>query len=714
MELVAPAHTEGEGGNGSKGNLFYDYCKKSGYTKDRCYRLHEFPQDFKFTKGKNGAMANVVANSHDGYNENTHGGYTENTKGKSVAELHQNQMVQSSNYQRNNQTVQSLTKEQYSQLLTFLNNNFPQGNTRQDPGNFISGAVNLAGRIACYSSMTKIGELSYVCKTLSANSWIIDSGATNHMTYNKALLTNIITLAYPFFVTLPNGYKVRVTEAGNVYLSSTLTLCNVLFVLSFKFNLISVHCLCVQLKSIVSFSEFSCLMQAPSLKRPLEIGRASNGLYYVCPRCHNHSSTPGLSSDCSIPSNLSSFTCFPVTSKQASPSHSHTTVHNAHSSNKEACCNLNTVSHIQNAYVSNVYDTIFPSTYTSHGHSNDLLWHHRLGHVPFVRMKGIPSLSHLPATQSFVCTIYLMARQARLPFPKKTSPSSSQPFELLHLDMWGPYHIPTYDKFKYFLTLVDDFSRSTWTVLLRCKSNVLNTIKAFVTLTENQFATIIKTIGTDNGLKFVNKETTQYFQDKDKFEPRAIPHIFVGYPFGSKGYKVLNLATRKLHVFRYVVFHESVFHFTLPTASSGSSLTTFPSVVRMLNSDSPHLNVGTNNIHTSNDNARQTDNYVTSDHITINDSTTSNGYTNPTLGDSSVVPVDPPSESTSSIPTTSPTSHFNTQHDHTEQLAFEPKRTSRTHVTPPYLQAYNYNLPNLQSSPHNSSLMTTSLSQPPS
>ena len=34
---------------------------------------------------------------------------------------------------------------------------------------------------------------------------------------------------------------------------------------------------------------------------------------------------------------------------------------------------------------------------------------------------------------------------------------------------------------------------------------------------------------------------------KDKFEPRTIPHVFVGYPFNTKGYKVLNLATKKVH-----------------------------------------------------------------------------------------------------------------------------------------------------------------------
>lgn len=41
--------------------LFCDYCKKkSGHTKEICYRLHGFPQNIKFTRGKNTtSIANV-------------------------------------------------------------------------------------------------------------------------------------------------------------------------------------------------------------------------------------------------------------------------------------------------------------------------------------------------------------------------------------------------------------------------------------------------------------------------------------------------------------------------------------------------------------------------------------------------------------------------------------------------------------------------------
>ena len=47
-----------------------------------------------------------------------------------------------------------------------------------------------------------------------------------------------------------------------------------------------------------------------------------------------------------------------------------------------------------------------------------------------------------------------------------------------------------------------------------------------------------------------------------KFESRATPCVFLGYPFNIKGYKVLNLHSRKISISRDVVFHESVFPFS--------------------------------------------------------------------------------------------------------------------------------------------------------
>ena len=54
---------------------------------------------------------------------------------------------------------------------------------------------------------------------------------------------------------------------------------------------------------------------------------------------------------------------------------------------------------------------------------------------------------------------------------------------------------------------------------------------------------------------------------RDKFQARALPCVFMGYPHGKKGYKVMSLADRKQYISRDVIFHEFVFPFSQQQSS---------------------------------------------------------------------------------------------------------------------------------------------------
>lgn len=47
----------------------------------------------------------------------------------------------------------------------------------------------------------------------------------------------------------------------------------------------------------------------------------------------------------------------------------------------------------------------------------------------------------------------------------------------------------------------------------------------------------------------------------DKFAPRSLKGVFVGYPFAKKGFKVLDLQTRQIVIARDVAFFETIFPF---------------------------------------------------------------------------------------------------------------------------------------------------------
>lgn len=58
----------------------------------------------------------------------------------------------------------------------------------------------------------------------------------------------------------------------------------------------------------------------------------------------------------------------------------------------------------------------------------------------------------------------------------------------------------------------------------------------------------------------------------DKFAPRGIRCIMLGFPYCQKGYKVMDLATTKIFVSRDVVFKENIFPFLLKRNVSGNNI----------------------------------------------------------------------------------------------------------------------------------------------
>ena len=57
-----------------------------------------------------------------------------------------------------------------------------------------------------------------------------------------------------------------------------------------------------------------------------------------------------------------------------------------------------------------------------------------------------------------------------------------------------------------FLTILDDYSRHDWVVMMKTKSEASEKLKIFVYMVENQFEKKVKSIRSDNGPEFLMQE----------------------------------------------------------------------------------------------------------------------------------------------------------------------------------------------------------------
>ena len=66
------------------------------------------------------------------------------------------------------------------------------------------------------------------------------------------------------------------------------------------------------------------------------------------------------------------------------------------------------------------------------------------------------------------------------------------PFELVHIDLWGPAPLDSINDFKYYVIFVDHFTCFTWLYLLVNEFEVYSKFLMFKAMVKNQFSTIIK------------------------------------------------------------------------------------------------------------------------------------------------------------------------------------------------------------------------------
>ena len=156
-----------------------NYCKKPRHTIDRCYK----PQRQRNDRGQLDRNRRVAASVQ------------QTSIGADVTETHSSGQ-------------HTLTSEQYTQLISLLS----KQNMEITPHTDNSQAAFLAGKTFCFLSAQP------------SLHWIVDSGATDHITPHLHLFHSYTTVSRPCFIIMPNGKQVQVSHIGSVILNSNITL----------------------------------------------------------------------------------------------------------------------------------------------------------------------------------------------------------------------------------------------------------------------------------------------------------------------------------------------------------------------------------------------------------------------------------------------------------------------------------------------------------
>ena len=94
------------------------------------------------------------------------------------------------------------------------------------------------------------------------------------------------------------------------------------------------------------------------------------------------------------------------------------------------------------------------------------------------------------------------------------SRSSSKPFELIHSDLSGKFSQKSLGGSRYFITLIDDYTRFSWVYFLEKKADAPDMIEKFMNYVRTQFDTKVERLRSDNGGEYVNARLQKLYDSR--------------------------------------------------------------------------------------------------------------------------------------------------------------------------------------------------------
>lgn len=306
-------------------------------------------------------------------------------------------------------------------------------------------------------------------------SWYVDSGATNHITHDAHNLSCNVPYHGNEQVPVGNGSQLPINVVGKSTLTSSsansypLFLNNILYVPKITKNLVSISQFTKDNAVFIEFHHDSCLVKDNHTKQVVMKGILTKGLYQL-------SSSPTLASSSKPGIFLANTSVAPSSALNTSSS----------SKSLQSCTDSIKARNTDSACMS----------------SKELsIWHNRLVHAnDVVCTKVIKHVTGQSVHNDFyfceACKQGKIHQKSHVTQTTKTS----QPFQLVHSDVWRPSYTASTQGFKYYIHFVDDFTRFTWIYPIKAKSEVGAIVKNFLAMIKCQFQKSIQAFQSDWGV----------------------------------------------------------------------------------------------------------------------------------------------------------------------------------------------------------------------
>ena len=155
-----------------------------------------------------------------------------------------------------------------------------------------------------------------------------------------------------------------------------------------------------------------------------------------------------------------------------------------------------------------------------------LMWHMRLGHMSERGMKILEKQGVLGDDKMGpveFCEVCVLGKSSRTSF-KTAVHKTKGTLDYIHSDLWGLAQTTSLGGAKYFLSLIDDYSRMVWVYILKSKTEVFEKFKQWKALVETQTCRKVKRLRTDNGLEFCNQLFNDFCAQNGVVRHKTVRH----------------------------------------------------------------------------------------------------------------------------------------------------------------------------------------------